>query len=68
MAAGLDVSVAKIIALCQSNTLDSNRVIKSSNPHTLILDKHLRLGVFLLPKPPQTINLHLVQEKGIYNN
>ena len=61
-----NISITKVITLCGSNTLHSNRILKPSNSHTLILNQHLSLGMLLLPKPPQTIYLHLVQEKGIY--
>jgi hypothetical protein len=47
-----NISITKVITLCGSNTLHSNRVIEPSNPHTLILNQHLCLGMLLLPKPP----------------
>jgi len=55
-----DISVAKIIAFCRCNTLDSNRVVETSDSHALILNQHFSFGMLLLPKPPQTIHLHLV--------
>ena len=61
----LYISITEVITLCRSNTLDSNRSAKSMHPDAFVLNQHLRLRVLLLPKPPQTIYLQLVQEKRV---
>lgn len=62
----LHIAITKVITLSRCNTLHGNGIAESSDTNALVLNRHLSLGMLLLPEPPQTIDLHLVQKKRIY--
>ena len=65
LAALLHITIAQLLVLRRLDTSDRDLGFETLQLDFLVLDVQSSFGVSLLPKPPQTINLCLMQEKRI---